>query len=99
MHESQKGIVVTVGEFTADAKEFAGRNWIEIVDEKGIQQMIQSAGGMENEELRRFFEDTRKVCPKCESEMILRTARKGLNAGGTFWGCSRYPRCNFILKT
>lgn len=25
--------------------------------------------------------------------MVLRTARRGRNAGGSFWGCRRYPRC------
>lgn len=33
------------------------------------------------------------VCPRCSSPMIRRTARRGRNAGGQFWGCSRYPIC------
>jgi superfamily I DNA/RNA helicase len=32
-------------------------------------------------------------CPKCGSEMKLRTARRGPNAGNKFWGCSTFPRC------
>src|SRR3954453_13882787 len=32
-------------------------------------------------------------CPDCGGPMVLRTARKGRNAGGQFWGCSGYPRC------
>jgi hypothetical protein len=32
-------------------------------------------------------------CPKCGSEMVLRTARHGPNAGNQFWGCSAYPKC------
>jgi ssDNA-binding Zn-finger/Zn-ribbon topoisomerase 1 len=32
-------------------------------------------------------------CPKCGSPMILRTAKRGPNAGGKFYGCSNYPRC------
>jgi ATP-dependent DNA helicase RecQ len=32
-------------------------------------------------------------CPKCGSLMILRTAKRGPNAGGKFYGCSRYPNC------
>lgn len=32
-------------------------------------------------------------CPECGSVMILRTAKKGQNAGGKFYGCSRYPKC------
>jgi transposase-like protein len=33
------------------------------------------------------------VCPRCGSEMRLRTARRGKNAGSQFYGCSTYPRC------
>lgn len=32
-------------------------------------------------------------CPKSGSAMVKRTARRGANAGGRFWGCSTYPRC------
>ena len=32
-------------------------------------------------------------CPKCGSEMQLRTAWRGRNAGNQFWGCSQFPRC------
>ena len=35
---------------------------------------------------------TRK-CPKCGKDMLLRTARRGGNAGRQFWGCSGYPSC------
>ena len=33
------------------------------------------------------------TCPICESTMVLRTARRGANARGTFWGCAKYPAC------
>lgn len=32
-------------------------------------------------------------CPNCAGTMILRTARKGANAGEKFWGCSSFPKC------
>lgn len=32
-------------------------------------------------------------CPACGSPMVKRQARRGRNAGGSFWGCSRYPDC------
>ena len=38
-----------------------------------------------------------KTCPKCGAAMVLRTAKKGANAGNQFWGCSRYPDCRTIL--
>ena len=34
------------------------------------------------------------ACPKCHAPMRLRHARKGPHAGGTFWGCTRYPDCD-----
>ncbi|RMD68992.1 MAG: nuclease [Bacteroidetes bacterium] len=40
---------------------------------------------------------TTKICPKCGSDMILRTSKKGANAGRKFWGCSTFPRCRVIL--
>ena len=35
-------------------------------------------------------------CPVCNSPMVKRTARRGANAGGEFWGCSRYPGCKGV---
>lgn len=34
-----------------------------------------------------------KVCPKCGKPLVLRTAKKGENAGNQFWGCSGFPKC------
>ncbi|MFI8555006.1 NERD domain-containing protein [Psychrobacter sp. NPDC077938] len=33
------------------------------------------------------------TCPKCNGEMIKRVAKKGLNQGQTFFGCSQFPKC------
>lgn len=33
------------------------------------------------------------TCPRCGQAMVLRTARRGPNAGRQFWGCSGYPQC------
>jgi hypothetical protein len=40
---------------------------------------------------------TAPVCKKCGSIMILRTAKKGENAGNQFWGCSNYPKCRTVV--
>jgi len=37
-----------------------------------------------------------KTCPKCGSDMVLRTSKKGPNAGNEFWGCSAFPKCRAI---
>ncbi len=38
-------------------------------------------------------------CPRCEAEMVLRTAKRGANAGKQFWGCSNYPKCREVKQT
>lgn len=40
--------------------------------------------------------DEPPVCPRCQSVMQRRTARKGPNAGQPFWGCSQYPKCDGV---
>ncbi len=37
-----------------------------------------------------------RKCPKCGSEMVLRTAREGSNAGKQFYGCSAFPKCRYV---
>ena len=32
-------------------------------------------------------------CPACGASMVRRVAKKGGNAGETFWGCTRFPQC------
>jgi hypothetical protein len=36
---------------------------------------------------------TAPVCPKCGGTLIVRRAKRGANAGGTFWACPGYPNC------
>ena len=36
-------------------------------------------------------------CPRCNQPMVMRTARKGANAGNQFWGCSTFPRCRGVV--
>lgn len=35
-------------------------------------------------------------CPICNSDLVLRTATKGVNSGKQFYGCKNYPKCKFI---
>jgi len=38
------------------------------------------------------------LCPLCNNNMIKRTAKKGKNAGNTFWGCSKFPSCRGVIS-
>ena len=33
------------------------------------------------------------TCPDCGGAMVIRTARRGPNAGGQFYGCTNFPNC------
>ena len=35
-------------------------------------------------------------CPRCGGNLVVRTARKGRNAGRRFWGCETFPKCRFV---
>jgi len=38
------------------------------------------------------------LCPRCGSQMILRTAKRGERAGKQFYGCSNYPQCRGVVS-
>lgn len=38
------------------------------------------------------------TCPRCGNAMLIRTAKRGPNSGGQFWGCSAFPRCRAIKR-
>lgn len=38
------------------------------------------------------------LCPKCGTQMVIRTAKKGNQKGEEFWGCKNYPRCREIVN-
>lgn len=92
----QTGIFVTLNGYTNEAKLLAEKHSIEIINETDLRSMLEGLD-LHGPEITEIFNDTRKICPKCESVMILRTAGKGSNPGQQFWGCSGFPRCRFTM--
>lgn len=101
------GFIVTSGRFTKEASDFAqGRN-VELVDGVELQRWIEAAGRanrlepvstLGDQPLAPNWQPERSICcPKCQATMVRRTAKRGSNAGNSFWGCSRYPACRGIL--
>ena len=101
------GFVVTSGRFTDDAKAFAeGRN-VQMVDGPKLFAMIKQAklsltatAQQPASKPTMALSNTaiEPMCPQCGSGMVKRTARKGGNAGGEFWGCSKYPTCKGVRQ-
>lgn len=44
--------------------------------------------------LRERYRST-TICPKCGSQLVERTAKKGYGVDSAFLGCASYPRCRF----
>lgn len=88
------GILVSAGEFTKDSLDFAKDKPIELINGSKLVEMISNVQESNNIQPQISVVSNSKVlCPNCENEMILRTAKKGANAGNQFWGCSKYPVC------
>ena len=90
-----KGIFITLAGYSGEAKKLADKHGIRILGESDLIGMLEQSGLMYSQEVSGLFSDIRKFCPKCETEMVLRTARV---RGNRFWGCSNYPRCKIILN-
>lgn len=97
--------IVSVGEFTPDARRFAERKAIDLISGTALLAMIREvqANGMSTFTqpdriaprlmlLGQAAATTSQLprCPACASEMMLRVNRQ---AGSHFWGCSTFPRC------
>jgi len=89
------GIFITLTGYSGEAKALADKHGIKILNESDVIKMLEDSGMIYSQEISALLSDTRKFCPKCEREMVLRTARL---TGNRFWGCSNYPRCKLILN-
>lgn len=102
------GIVITTGTFTTDALEFAPGKSIILINGVDLSLMIDVLTSSEQEELDELNDESdnmdgempelEPLCPICSQKMIKRTARKGKNAGNTFWGCSQFPNCRGVVS-
>ena len=88
---------MTLRGYTNQAMQFAKRHDLEIVAEVELARMLETTDAQSDAAVLELLRDTRKFCPKCEREMVIRIARQGPNPGGKFWGCSGYPECHFTM--
>ena len=60
-----------------------------LTEEKNVSENVDkiTIGEIEQQKLK---------CPKCNGDLVLRTASRGVNSGKQFYGCSNFPKCKYI---
>jgi restriction system protein len=93
--------LVATSKFTSEAIAFAKGKPIELVDSDALLHLlrgVQTSGRIVVPTMSREPDHLTPACPLCDSEMKIRTAKKGINVGNRFWGCSKYPPCRGIRE-
>jgi restriction system protein len=98
------GAVVTSGEFTREAVEFAKTARVDLINGKRLRALARQLAPAGSPAIRTeptLSSSARAAsalpnCPQCGSLMVLRTAKRGTRAGERFWGCGHYPKCKGI---
>lgn len=106
--QAEKMIVVTSGEFTIEAQRFALNKRFELIQGSSVLQLLhqsKQAATSTNSLLKKPESTTaqtkaheQRICPQCNSPLVLRTATRGANAGKEFYGCSGFPRCRYTVS-
>jgi restriction system protein len=95
---SAGGFVVTGGQFTADAREFAGRAGIELIDGAALEELIGREAASASTAATETSVQSTPACPRCGTVMVRRVAKQGKHLGRAFWGCGQYPKCSGIVQ-
>ena len=95
---ANRGIVVISGNYTRDAIEFARGKPVTLINGEGLLNLLSQVQKSDNINNNVELEKKNPLCPKCNSTMVMRTAKRGANTGNQFWGCSKYPDCRGIVN-
>jgi restriction system protein len=100
IERAQGASLVTLRGFTPAARQLAQEQGVELVEERQLLEWINELRFTAAwSEISSALDPDQKRCPRCESALVRRTAMKGTHRGSTFWGCSTYPHCKFILPS
>jgi restriction system protein len=88
--------IVATARFTPEAIAFAKGKPMELIDSDALLALlrgVQTSGKIAPPLARTESKVSIPSCPRCGRQMIQQVARRGANAGKSFWGCSNYPKC------
>src|ERR1700721_3225200 len=87
------GFVVTGGEFTREAREFARTTKIELIDGSAFAELIGPNWGQKGRPDVLPEEKSPPKCPRCGTVMVERKAGGGKFAGRALWVWGYYRTC------
>lgn len=87
--------VITTGEFSYKAIQFAEDKNISLIDGLKLRRLMKkNAPGVQG----RGLEAASPLCPLCAAEMQIRTGKDQNDKDQRFWSCSNYPKCSGTRK-
>jgi restriction system protein len=93
------GFVVTGGEFSREAREFADSCGIKLIDGPALEELIAGIPSPRPAaDSGVAMAASAPACPRCGLSMVQREAKQGKFAGKAFWGCQQYPKCSGIVR-
>jgi len=92
-----EGVMVSSGRFTPEARAFAAKNAIALLDGASLLAKIASLEPQKAAALLRFATDGDFLTPTCPACAVKMVSRQSTQGGRKFWGCPNYPRCKHTL--
>ena len=98
----EKGYFITTGVFSREAMKFASDRKLELIDGVKLMDLVRIAdsidAAVEKSAVRNSPKGPGYTCPKCGSQMVMRTVESNPHTVTHFWGCSAYPACKGALR-
>ena len=92
-HNVGEGVVVTSGKFTQEARDFAGREGVRLIDGADLAGKIAALVPEKARALHRLATQGDFMTPTCPSCAIKMISRRSTAQGRRYWGCRNYPAC------
>ena len=88
-----EGVLVTSGKFTKEARDFAGKEGVSLIDGADLVAKLAALVPEKALALHRLATQGDFQTPTCPSCAIKMISRKSTAHGRRYWGCRNYPAC------
>jgi restriction system protein len=94
-----EGAMVTSGRFTPEAKAFAAKERIDLIDGASFLAKLADLPPEKGLALLKFVTKGDFLTPTCPRCFIKMTAGKSTGHGRMYWGCRNYPSCKLTFSS